>query len=59
MKQKGEQQPQRTPLISPKSSMMFPFNMAQYFKRDGLPARRAWLIWGVDPAMKMQPSQIL
>ena len=71
-------QPQRTPLISPKSSMMFPLftpapqvypllfthcsrsgpaslmqafsalpgfvNMAQSFKRDGLPARREWLI---------------
>ena len=33
-----------TPLISPKSSMMLPLNMAQLFKRDGSAARRAWLI---------------
>jgi hypothetical protein len=33
-----------TPLISPESPMMLPLNMAQLFKRDGSPARRAWLI---------------
>ena len=33
-----------TPLISPKSPIMFTLHMAQLFKRDGSPARRAWLI---------------
>jgi hypothetical protein len=33
-----------TPLIAPESQMISPLNMAQYFKRDGSPARWAWLI---------------
>jgi hypothetical protein len=42
---KGEQvSHSATPLLSPKSPMMLPLNMAQLLKRDGLPARRAWLI---------------
>jgi hypothetical protein len=33
-----------TPLISPESPIMFALHMAQLFKKDGSPARRAWLI---------------
>jgi hypothetical protein len=33
-----------TPLISPNPMMSSPLNIAQSFKSNGLPARRAWLI---------------
>jgi hypothetical protein len=45
---RGVQSPQRTPLISPESPIVFTLHLTQSFTIDGLPVWRAWLIESVD-----------